>query len=65
MRNKGYLAAAVLIAALVCLGIWIFSIFSPYDICVSYYAKKAAPSMGSGAMTYAENLCDKKIRFWK
>ena len=65
MRNRGFWAAAILIAVVACLGVWLFSKFSPYDICVSYYTKDASSSMGSGALSYAENLCDKKLRFWR
>ena len=65
MRNRGVWAAVILTAIVACLFVWLFSTFSPYEICVSYYTKDASSSMGSGALNYAENLCDKKLRFWK
>lgn len=65
MRNRGILAAVILVAVFACLGVWLLSKFSPYDICVSYYTKDASSSMGSGAQNYAENLCERKLQFWK
>ena len=65
MKRVGMVRAlAVLVIVLVPVG-WVLWSFPPYEICVRYYANDAAPSMGPQAVSYAESLCDKKLRFWK
>lgn len=65
MQKKAFIRVAVAVALFLTPVVLLLWSFPPYEICVRYYAREAAPSMGSGAVQYAEGLCEKKIKFWK
>ena len=65
MGQKSFIKVAVIVALFLTPVVLLLWSFPPYEICVRYYTREAAPSMGPGAVEYAEGLCEKKLHFWK
>lgn len=65
MPNSGIVRKIVIACALLLPFALLVWAFPPYEICVRYYAKDASSSMGPNALGYAENLCERKLRFWR